>query len=112
MCLLHSIYFQNYIIRRDPFYASSASNQIIFRIFIISIYFGNISFLILNDRSKLEIFHLFLGIVYVVWYLAIGHKLFIHQLTNKLFIFLTVLFSTLWIIFMERLLLNSTIYSY
>jgi hypothetical protein len=104
--IFQGIYMQNYIIRKYASYASSPFHYIFFKLLIIFSYLGNIVFFALGDEKSFYIFHCCLGLIHMAWCLRGGSLLFIHRLTNNLFIVFNGLLITINYGLAERLILE------
>jgi hypothetical protein len=107
--LFQAIYLQNYIIRKDALYASSAFSYISFRLLVVLTYFVNIVLFTLEEELKFYIFHCFLGVLHIVWYLKSGRMLFIHRLVNNLFIIFNALLISVNYGLAERLIFEDNL---
>lgn len=104
--LFYAIYLQNYIIRKEALYTSSAFHYIFFRLLVMLSYLGNIVFFALGDEPNFYVFHCLLGVMHLFWYLKSGRMLFIHRLTNNLFIIFNGLLMAVYYGLAERLILE------
>jgi hypothetical protein len=80
LSLFQAVYLQEYAIRKNPFYVSSAYHYICFRLAINIIYLSNNLLFYFNNEEKFYLFYMFFGILCCVWYFKKGWKLFPQRL--------------------------------
>ena len=87
--ITHTIYLQNYVIRKELTYSTSFLASFTFRLLVILNYSLNLVFANIQNQTAFNSYYGCLAIISFIWYINIGYKIYPNQTLSKIFLILT-----------------------
>lgn len=107
----YTIYLQNYVVRKELAYCSSAIHSFAFRLCIIVNYLINILFANVHNKTVFSSYYGCLAVMGYIWYVRYGYQIYYYSTVRLIYLILNAAFITVYFKILENLIFDSVLIS-